>query len=107
MSVERMCLVLACGFRLVLADVVGSASLMCSPMYGWELHVDMTERYKADCSHQNTVNGATGGSERVLCEDCGDVIVRDESMIPRDIDRSMFSRDADSADVNVGAHSKP
>ncbi len=66
-------------------------------MYGWELRVDMTERYKADCSHQNTVNGVTGGSERVLCEDCGDVIVRDESMIPRNIDRSMFSRDADSA----------
>ena len=68
--------------------------------------MDMTERFK-DCSHQNTVNGLAGGSERVLCEDCGDVIVRDESMVPRNINRSMFSRDADSVDVKDGASRKP
>ncbi len=68
--------------------------------------MDMTERHE-DCSHQNTVNGVTGGSERVLCEDCGDVIVRDESMIPRNLDRSMFSRDGDSVDVKDGASRKP
>lgn len=66
----------------------------------------LTYRKIATCSHQNTVNGVTGGSERVLCEDCGDVIVRDESMIPRNINRSMFSRDADSVDVTDGASRK-
>jgi len=104
--VEGLCLVLACGLRLVLADVVGSASLMCSPMYGWELLVDMTKRNRADCSHQSTVNGVTGGPERVLCEECGEVIVRDESMTSRDIDRSMFPRKADSAHVMDGAPAK-
>ena len=63
--------------------------------------MDMTDRNKADCSHQSTVNGVTGGPERVVCEDCGDVTVRDESMISRDIDRSMFSREADSATFPV------
>ncbi len=67
--------------------------------------MDMTERHE-DCSHQNTVNGVTGGSERVLCDECGDVIVRDESRTSRDIDRSMFPRKADSAHVKDGTTSK-
>ena len=66
----------------------------------------MTERYRAACSHQSTVNGVTGGPERVLCEECGDVIVGDDSMISRGIDRSMFPRKADSAHVMDGAPSK-
>ncbi len=67
--------------------------------------MDMTERHE-DCSHQNTVNGVTGGSERVLCEECGDVITRDESRTSRDIDRLMFPRKADSAHVKDGTTSK-
>ena len=89
-----------------LAPVVGSASLVQSLMYGWELFVDMTKRNGADCSHQSTVNGVTGGPERVLCEECGEVIVRDESRTSRDIDRSMFPRKADSAHVMDGAPAK-
>ena len=67
----------------------------------------LTYREIAVCSHQSTVTVITGGLERVICEDCGDVTIRYESMISGDLDRSMFSRDADSAHVNVGAHSKP
>ena len=67
----------------------------------------LTYRKIAVCSHQSTVTVITGGLERVICEDCGHVTIRYESMISGDLDRSMFSRDADSADVKVGAHSKP
>jgi len=63
--------------------------------------------YRAACSHQSTVKGVTGGPERVPCEECGDVIVRNESMISRDIDRSMFPRKADSVHVMDGAPAKP
>ncbi len=69
--------------------------------------MDMTEGYGADCSHQRTVNGVVGGPGRVLCEDCGDVMMTDESMISRDIDRSMFSREADSAHGKDEVPSKP
>ena len=71
------------------------------------MDVDVTEGYRADCSHQRTVNSVTGGPERVLCEDCGDVTHRDESMLSRDIDRSMFTRKADSAQVKDEVPSKP
>ncbi len=67
----------------------------------------LTYRKIAVCSHQSTVTVITGGLERVICEDCGHVTIRYESMISGDLDRSKFSRDADSADVKVGAHSKP
>lgn len=66
-----------------------------------------TYRKIAVCSHQSTVTVITGGLERVICEDCGHVTIRYESMISGDLDRSMFSRDADLVDVKVGAHSKP
>ena len=69
--------------------------------------MDVTEGYRADCSHQRTVNGVVGGPERVLCEDCGDVTIRDESMLSRDIDRSMFIRKADSVHVQDEVPSKP
>ena len=67
----------------------------------------LTYRKIAVCSHQSTVTVITGGLERVICEDCGHVTIRYESMISGDLDRSMFSRDADLVDVKVGAHSKP
>ncbi len=106
--VERMCLVQAGRFRLVLADVVGSASLIWFSKGGAGLvRAYLTYRKTAACSHQSTVTVASGGLERVICEDCGDVTIRYESMILGDLDRSMFSRDADSVDVKVGAHSKP
>jgi len=60
----------------------------------------------AACSHRSTVNGVTGGPERVLCEECGDVIVTDESRTTsREIDRSMFPRKADSAHLKDGTPS--
>ena len=67
----------------------------------------LTYRKIAVCSHQSTVTVITGGLERVICEDCGHVTIRYESMISADLDRSKFSRDADLVDVKVGAHSKP
>ena len=67
----------------------------------------LTYRKIAVCSHQSTVTVITGGLERVICEDCRHVTIRYESMISGDLDRSMFSRDADLVDVKVGAHSKP
>lgn len=60
--------------------------------------MDMTYRKKTDCSHQNTVTVVTGGLERVICEDCGDVTVRDEVVVSKDIDRSMFLRKADTVE---------
>ena len=71
------------------------------------LRAYLTYRKIAVCSHQSTVTVITGALERVICEDCGHVTIRYESMISGDLDRSKFSRDADSAHVNVGAHSKP
>ena len=65
----------------------------------------LTYRKTAACSHQSTVTVVSAGLERVICEDCGDVTIRYESMISGDLDRSKFSRDADSVDVKVGAHS--
>ena len=67
----------------------------------------LTYRKIAACSHQSTVTVVSAGLERVICEDCGDVTIRYESMILGDLHRSKFSRDADSVDVKVGAHSKP
>jgi hypothetical protein len=55
----------------------------------------------------STVTVIAYGLERVICEDCGHVTVRYESMIARDVERSMFSRKADSlhatADPIAGA----
>ena len=59
---------------------------------------DTTYRKIADCSHQSTVTVVTGGMGRVICEACGDVTIKSESMISGDLDRSKFSRDADSTE---------
>ncbi len=106
MSAEWLCLVQACGFRLVLVDVVGQSDVVLKRTAGL-VRAYLTYREFAACSHQSTVTVVSAGLERVICEDCGYVTIRYESMISGDVDRSMFSRDADSADVKVGAHSKP
>ena len=62
---------------------------------GWEASVVVTDRGRDDCPHESTVNGVIGGPESVLCEECGDVVARDETMNSREIDRSMFFRKAD------------
>ena len=67
----------------------------------------LTYRKIAACSHQNTVTVVSAGLERIICEDCSNTTIRYESMISGDLDRSKFSRDADSVEVNVGAHSNP
>jgi hypothetical protein len=94
---------------LVLADVgrVGQSDVVLLKRTAGLVRAYLTYRKIAAYSHQNTVNGVTGGSERVLCEDCGDVTIRYESMISGDVDRSKFSRDADPVDIKVGARSKP
>ena len=60
----------------------------------------MTDRRKATCSHHSTVSVVTGHLERVICEDCGDVTVRYESMISGDVNRLQFSRKADTTAAN-------
>jgi hypothetical protein len=56
----------------------------------------LTDQRKTTCSHLSTVSVVTGRLERVICEDCGDVTVRYESMISGDVDRLQFSRKADT-----------
>lgn len=48
-----------------------------------------------DCSHQSTVSVIADGLEEVICEDCGQVTIRYESMIRHDVERSQFTRRAD------------
>lgn len=51
-----------------------------------------SQRY---CSHESTVSVISAGLERVICEECGNISVRYESMIRHDVDRSQFTRQAD------------
>lgn len=48
-----------------------------------------------DCVHDETVSVIADGLERVICEQCGHVTVRYESMISGDVERSQFPRRAD------------
>jgi hypothetical protein len=48
------------------------------------------------CTHQESICVISDGLERVVCEGCGDVIIRYESMISGDISRSQFAREADA-----------
>lgn len=45
-----------------------------------------------DCRHQSTVSVISDGLEEVICEDCGHVSIRYESMIQHDLKRSQFTR---------------
>lgn len=54
-----------------------------------------THPRQRDCNHTRTLNVIAGGLERVICEECGHVTIRYESMISGDISRSQFSRLAD------------
>lgn len=56
------------------------------------------------CSHESTVNVISNGLERVICELCGNVSIRYDSTISRDIDRSQFRRKADESE---GRHLVP
>ncbi|MFZ0013143.1 MAG: hypothetical protein WAL25_03415 [Acidimicrobiia bacterium] len=57
-----------------------------------------------ECEHAQTVTVISDGLERVICETCGQVTLRYESMISGDIQRSQFSRLADR--LHAGAHVK-
>lgn len=48
----------------------------------------------AGCSHENSISVITRGLEHVICEDCGDVIVRYSSAVSGDVKRSQFARQA-------------
>ena len=51
-------------------------------------------RHGAACSHENSISVISLGIERVICEDCGEVIVRYSSAVSGDIKRSQFARPA-------------
>lgn len=48
------------------------------------------------CTHTRTLSVISEGLERVICEQCGDVTIRYESMISGDVSRSQFARKADA-----------
>ena len=54
-----------------------------------------THPRRRECQHRNTVTVISDGLERVVCEDCGSVTIRYESIITGDVHRSQFSRRAD------------
>lgn len=61
----------------------------------WEAMMPRTHPRRRDCAHPVTVSVIADGLERVVCEDCGQVTIRYESMISGDVKRSQFSRRAD------------
>jgi hypothetical protein len=48
------------------------------------------------CTHDRSISVIADGLERVICEGCGDITIRYESMISGDITRSQFARKADA-----------
>lgn len=61
----------------------------------WEAIMPRTHQRRRDCAHPRTVSVIHDGLERVICEDCGWLTIRYESMISGDVRRSQFSRRAD------------
>jgi hypothetical protein len=70
----------------------------------WEAIMPRTHPRRGECEHAQTVTVISDGLERVICETCGQVTLRYESMISGDIQRSQFSRLADR--LQAGAHVK-
>jgi len=56
----------------------------------------VTHATPRDCAHASTVSVISGRIENVICEDCGHVSIRYESMIRQDVERSQFRRRADA-----------
>lgn len=54
-------------------------------------------RHALGCTHRSTVSVISGGVERVICEQCGDMTIRYESMISGDVDRKAFARRSEGA----------
>lgn len=53
-------------------------------------------RPKTACTHENVVSATSAGIERKVCEDCGNVSIRNETTaFTGKLDRGDFSRDAD------------
>ncbi len=57
--------------------------------------VPRTHPRHRDCTHEVTVTVISNGLERVICEQCGHISIRYESMISGDLTRSQFPRRAD------------
>lgn len=57
--------------------------------------VPRTHPRHRDCTHEVTVTVISNGLERVICEQCGHISIRYESMISGDVTRSQFPRRAD------------
>lgn len=73
-------------------------------MQGTGATVPRTHPKHRDCTHYDTVNVICNGLERVICEQCGHVTIRYESMISGDVTRSQFPRRADEkARESLGA----
>jgi len=58
------------------------------------------------CPHTTTITVITAGIERVICEACGSVSLRYESMISGEVDRARFSRRADELHAHRRAPSE-
>jgi len=83
-----------------LAETRGEGEPFCSQR---ELggKVPRTHPKSRDCSHRITLSVIAGGVEAVICEDCGNVTIRYESLIAGDISRAQFSRKADTQGLDV------
>lgn len=55
-------------------------------------------RKVASCRHERTASVISDGLEREICEGCGNVTIRYESVIDGSLDRGVFARDADKGD---------
>jgi hypothetical protein len=63
------------------------------PLGGDSLVAEITaDRNSAACSHENSVSVISEDIERMVCEDCGDVIVRRSSSGSGEVTRSRFAR---------------
>lgn len=62
--------------------------------------VNVWYRKVAACRHERSVSVISDGLEREICEGCGNVTIRYESVIDGSIDRNVFAREADSGRPN-------
>lgn len=78
-----------------IAPLLPQQSMPSCTCWNWGASVPRTHPRHHDCVHDETVSVIADGLERVICEQCGHVTVRYESMISGDVERSQFPRRAD------------
>ncbi len=57
-------------------------------------------RRVAACTHEHSVSVISEGLEREICESCGNVTIRYESVIEGSVRRGAFSRKADQGRIS-------